>query len=475
MINSNQKTVAIIGRPNVGKSSLFNRLIGKREAIETPIPGTTRDRLFGEVSWRGVTFDLVDVAGIEFGLKAELDKNTQEGVNSAIENADLILFLVDWNEKNNDIDRRIARTLRTIKKPVLLIVNKCDNLERIESTDEFKRLGNFPVVPVSAISGKSSGDLLDIIVEKLKVKRIKIEKTENNKSDGEIKLAIIGRPNVGKSTLINTILGEKRVVVSEVPGTTRDTISINFMHKGHNIELADTAGLRRPGKIVKDTIESFASLRTNRALKECDVAVLLIDAEEGLVATDTHILGQAKEWGKGLVLAVNKIDVWADDAAFAKGEAGAPAPQKGPLCGASDEIGMRGKIDEKMAQLLFYLQKKLNFTPWLPTVFISAKDDQNIKPLLNQVIISFENRKTWIPEEELNSILKEAKENNNQIFNILSLKQKRTSPPTFEAKYCKKAPHETQLRYLENKIRDIYPLPGSPMFLDLISGKNVRK
>lgn len=457
MTNSNQKTVAIIGRPNVGKSTLFNRLVGKREAIETPIPGTTRDRLFGEVSWRGTTFDLVDVAGIEYGQKAEIDKNTQEGVNSAIENADLILFIVDWNEKNNEVDKRIARTLRTIKKPVILVTNKCDNLERLQTADEFKRLGNFTVVPVSAISGKSTGDLLDIIVQKLKVQKRMADVTPLHQdsagqaekqiaSEGDtIKLAIIGRPNVGKSTLINTILGEKRVVVSEVPGTTRDTISINFMHKGHKIELADTAGLRRPGKIVKDTIESFASLRTNKALKECDIAVLIIDAEEGLVATDTHILGQAKEWGKGLVLAVNKIDIWEDT-----------------------------KKEQFIAQLLYYLQKKLNFTPWLPTVFISAKDDQNIKPLLNQVIISYENRKTWIPEEELNKIFTEAKESNNQIFNILSLKQKRTSPPTFEALYCKKAPHKTQLRYLENKIRDIYPLPGSPMFLDLISGKNRR-
>jgi len=442
---SSQKTVAIIGRPNVGKSTLFNRLIGKREAIETPIPGTTRDRLFGEVSWRGITFDLVDVAGIEFGLKAELDKNTQAGVNSAIENADLILFIVDWNEKTNEVDRRIARTLRTIKKPVILVTNKCDNLERLQTAEEFKRLGNFPVVPVSAISGKSSGDLLDVIVEKLKVKKSETIKIEDEKVDGEVKLAIIGRPNVGKSTLINTILGEKRVVVSEVPGTTRDTISINFMHKGHKIELADTAGIRRRGKIVKDTIESFAMLRTNRALKECDVAVLLIDAEEGLVATDTHILGQAKEWGKGLVLAVNKIDLWTEE-----------------------------NKEKFMAQLLYYLQKKLNFTPWLPTVFISAKDDQNIKPLLNQVIISYENRKTWIPEEELTTILTEAKESNNQIFNILSLKQKRTSPPTFEALFCKKAPHITQLRYLENKIRDVYPLPGSPMFLDLIARQSRR-
>lgn len=439
MTKSNQKTVAIIGRPNVGKSTLFNRLIGKREAIETPIPGTTRDRLFGEVFWRGITFDLVDVAGIEYSSKAEIDKNTQEGVNSAIENADLILFIVDWNEKNNEVDRRIARTLRTIKKPVILVTNKCDNLERLQTAEEFKRLGNFTVVPVSAISGKSSGDLLDVVVEKLKVKKSEIKNIEDEKFDDEVKLAIIGRPNVGKSTLINTILGEKRVVVSEVPGTTRDTISINFMHKGHKIELADTAGIRRRGKIVKDTIESFAMLRTNRALKECDVAVLLIDAEEGLVATDTHILGQAKEWGKGLVLAVNKTDLWEES-----------------------------KKEQFMAQLLYYLQKKLNFTPWLPTVFISAKDDENIKPLLNQVIISYENRKTWIPEEELNTILTEAKESNNQIFNILSLKQKRTSPPTFEALHCKKAPHATQLRYLENRIRDVYPLPGSPMFLDLI-------
>lgn len=449
----NLKTVAVIGRPNVGKSTLFNRLIGKREAIETPVPGTTRDRLYGEVSWCGQKFDLVDVAGIEFGSKTEINKNIQEGANQAIENADLILFLVDWNEKDNEIDRRIARTLRNVKKPVLLIANKCDNLDRLQSVEEFKRLGNFPIVPVSAISGKSTGDLLDIIMKKLKEIDRKVkpaagqkEKQTDNKPEDEIKLAIIGRPNVGKSTLINTIVGEKRVVVSDVAGTTRDTISINFMHKGHKIELLDTAGIRRRGKIVKDTIESFAMLRTYRALKECDVAVLLIDAEEGLVANDTHILGMAKEWGKGLVLAVNKIDIYSEE-----------------------------DKEKFMSRTLYFLQKKLNFVPWLPTVFISAKDDENIKPLLNQVIIAFENRKTWIPEEDLTKILTDAKEINNQIYNILALRQKRTSPPTFEARYTKDAPHETQLRYLENKIRDAYPLSGSPMFLDLISGQKRRK
>ena len=477
MENSN-KTVALIGRPNVGKSTLFNRLIGRREAIETPIPGTTRDRLFGEVSWRGQEFDLVDVAGIEFGSKAEIDKNTQEGASLAIENADLILFLVDWNEKDNEADRRIARTLRGAKKPVILVANKCDNLSRLQSSEEFQRLGNFSVVPVSAISGKSTGDLLDIIVEKLqedglnpKVETKKVKNKTENESKGEIKLAIIGRPNVGKSTLINTIVGEKRAIVSEVPGTTRDAIAINFMHKGHNIELLDTAGIRRRGKIVKDTIESFAMLRTYRALKECDIAVLLIDAEEGLVANDTHILGMAKEWGKGLVLAVNKIDVWkeADDAP--EGEVGAADDADAPTIAKSAKPGTR---EAMMSRTIFTLQKKLNFTPWLPIVFISAKDDENIKPLLNQVIVANENRKTWIPQDKLNEILIDAKSTNNQIYNILSLTQKRSSPPTFEAKYTKKAPHETQLRYLENKIRDWFPLEGSPMFLDLISGKNRR-
>lgn len=447
------KTVAVIGRPNVGKSTLFNRLIGKREAIETPIPGTTRDRLYGEVSWCGNKFDLVDVAGIEYGSKDEINKNIQEGATSAIENADLILFLVDWNEKDNEIDRRIARTLRGVKKPVILVANKCDNLDRLQTTEEFNRLGNFQIVPVSAISGKSTGDLLDIIVKKLKSQEkdqgLNAKELKNNteeESKEEIKLAIIGRPNVGKSTLINTIVGEKRAVVSEIAGTTRDTISINFMHKGRKIELADTAGIRRRGKIVKDTIESFAMLRTNRALKECDIAVLLIDAEEGLVAADTHILGMAKEWGKGIVLAINKIDVWSEE----------------------DKEALMNKT-------LYILQQKLNFTPWLPTVFISAKDDENIKPLLNQVIIANENRKTWIPEEKLDAILINAKNINNQIINITSLKQKRTSPPTFEAKYIKKIPHETQLRYLENKIRDMFPLIGTPIFLDLITNKYRKK
>lgn len=441
MKNLSQKTVAIIGRPNVGKSTLFNRLIGRRMAIETPIPGTTRDRLFGEVFWRGKTFNLIDVAGIEFGGKSEIEKNIQEGVDLAIEEADLLIFLVDWNDKDNEIDKTIARKLRKSKKQVILVVNKCDNLERINNIREFNRFGNFLIVPVSAISGKNTGDLLDNITDELK----KIKKCSEDKEEKHgIKLAIIGRPNVGKSTLINAFAGEKRAIVSSVPGTTRDVVNISFSHKGQNLQLNDTAGIRRRGKIIKDTVESFALLRTYKALKECDIAILIIDGDEGLVSADANILGVAKEWGKGIILAVNKIDLWEDAQA-------------------------------QMGKMISLLQTKLNFTPWLPIVFISAKDKENIDPLLNQVLKAKANRETQIEQVALDEILKDAKEKNSQIFSIVSLRQKKSSPPTFEAQCKIKKPHITSMRYLENKIRDCYPMEGTPIYLDLLFKSKAKK
>lgn len=438
MENKN-KTVVLVGRPNVGKSTLFNRLIGRRRAIETDVPGTTRDRLYGEVTWQDKTFDLVDLAGVEFGSKKEIDQNIQAGVNLAIDQADLIVFVVDWAETSNEHDRRIARTLRKHQDKVILAVNKCDNITRFDVADSFKRLGGFPIVPISAISGKNTGDLLELIVKHLGELPLskKAEKLDT------IKLSVIGRPNVGKSTLINSIIGEKRLVVSSEAGTTRDTVSVKFFHKGGQIELIDTAGVRRRGKIEKDTIESFSLLRTHDAMKESDVVVVVIDAVEGLVASDTHILGQAKEWGKGIVLAINKIDLWGD------------------------------KTEENMNNFLFYLQDKLNFVPWLPTVFISAQDDENIKPLLNQVILANKSRETIIPEEELAQILQDAKDSNNQLISLISIRQSKNKPPIFKVVYKgAKPPHYTQIRYLENRIRDIYPMNGSPVFIDLESRKN---
>lgn len=436
MSNTNLKTVALVGRPNVGKSTLFNRLIGRREAIETDIPGTTRDRLYGEIFWCSEHFSLIDVAGLETGRLNEISQSAQESVELAISGADLIVFLVDWNDKSNDLDKIIARKLRQTNKPIILAVNKADNLERQGQIEEFKRLGSFDLIAVSAISGKSTGDLLDLICNKLKTIPNK-EKKIPKEVEGKINLAVIGRPNVGKSTLLNTIIGEKRALVSPQPGTTRDSFSVSFMHKNHLIEIADTAGIRRPGKIKHDSIESFSVLRSLRALKNADIAVLVIDTIEGLVAGDAHLLGQAIEWGKGAVLAVNKIDLWEQDEKAAMGEQ------------------------------INYLQTKLNFAPWLPTVFISAQDDKNIKPLLNQVVAAAENRQMMIPEEDLNQILEFAKERNMQLAGVTLLKQKKAAPPTFEIKIKGRRPlHATQLRYLENKIRDNYPLTGTPIFID---------
>lgn len=439
MSETKLKTVAMIGRPNVGKSTLFNRLVGRRIAIETSVPGTTRDRLFGEVSWGKSRFNLIDVAGVEFGTKKEIDLSIQDGVQYAINNTDLLLFLVDWNQKENEEDKRIARLLRNSDKEVILVVNKVDNIERHNSLDEFKRLGNFKLVPVSAISGKSSGDLLDEIVKKLS--KIKAVKKEESKIKGsQVELAIIGRPNVGKSTLLNTIIGEKRAIVSSEAGTTRDIVNVEFMHSGKNIRVADTAGLRRPGKVSKDTIESFSVLRTMSALKSSDLAILVIDATEGLVALDIHILGKAKEWGKGIILAVNKLDLVDED------------PK------------------EYMAKRIWEFQTKLNFAPWLPIVFISAEKDENVKTLLSQAMKVYENRSTIIPEDDLAAILEDAKKSNPQLLDIVALVQKKANPPIFEAIYKGRTmPHYTQIRYLENRLRDVYPLSGSPIFIDLVS------
>ena len=439
-----EKTVAIIGRPNVGKSTFFNRLVGRRIAIEAPIAGTTRDRLMGEVSWGYDKFILIDVAGIEFGSKKELEKSMQEGVQLALETADLVLFMVDWTDPDNETDKIVARHLRQSGKPTLLVVNKADNLKRQENLDRFKRLGFQSPIPVSSISGTGSGDLLDRIVEELQ-KTPAVSGITEPKPDDQIKLSIVGRPNVGKSTLLNTIIGEKRAVVSSEAGTTRDIISVSFSHLSQKVEIIDTAGIRRPGKIGKDTIESFSLIRTYRAINNCDVAIVLIDAIEGLVALDANILGRAIELGKAVVLAINKIDLVEEDQ------------------------------QEFMAKMIWRLQSQLNFAPWLPIIFVSAQDDQNIKSLLNQAINAYKARNTLIPEDELQSFLEVIKNSNNQLVSLIKFTQKSTNPPVFELKYKNKTPHPTQVRYIENKLRDIYPMSGTPVFIDLISTSRRRR
>lgn len=427
------KTVALIGRPNVGKSTLFNRLVGKRVAVETPIAGTTRDRLIEEIVWNGEKFSIVDVPGLELGSKKEIDRGTQESVDFAIESADLIVFLVDCTEKDSEQDKIVARRLKKSGKKVILAVNKVDNQERAKSINDFKRLGDFPIFAVSAISGRTSGDLLDGIVQALK--KVQTRTMSKNKNY-DLKLSIIGRPNVGKSTLLNAIIGAKRAVVSSEPGTTRDIVTVGFAHKGKNILISDTAGIRRPGKLEHDTIESFSVLRSFRALKDCDIAVLVVDGKEGMVALEANLLGEAKQLGKGIILAVNKLDLVEDKEKF---------------------MGME----------IWRLQDKLNFMPWLPVVFISALEKDNIEALLSQVVKVYENRGTTISQENLNIIKNDIVKSNSQLAGLEILRQKKVNPPIFEAKFKgKKTPHYTQIRYIENKIRDAYPLAGTPIFID---------
>jgi len=439
---SEGKTVALIGRPNVGKSTLFNRLVGKKIAIETPIPGTTRDRLFGEVFWQGESFNLIDVAGFETQKKDEINKQMQDSVMLAIEMADLILIVFDWTDKNNEADREVARKIRQSKKKAIIVVNKADNIDRIENAAEFQRFGSFPVVPVSAISGKNSGELLDLIIETLKETNAAPVPAETN---CDISLALIGRPNVGKSTLLNAIIGEKRAIVSDIPGTTRDIVNVTLNYLDKTIEILDTAGIRRRGKIKKESIESFSVIRSLRALKRSNVALILIDGSEGMVSGESTLIAQAVEWGKSVVLAVNKLDLVQDQREF-------------------------------VVRTLAILQDKLGFVPWLPVVFISAKEDINVQILLENVVSAYSNRFTEIPEEELNKIFEFAKERNSSLYGCVSLKQEKNNPPIFKLVYRgKKGLHKSLVRFIENKIRDIYPMNGTPIFIDLIKAGRANK
>ncbi|OGD64070.1 ribosome biogenesis GTPase Der [Candidatus Berkelbacteria bacterium RIFOXYA2_FULL_43_10] len=431
----NSILVAIVGRPNVGKSTLFNRLIGKRQAIESKTPGTTRDRLYGELAWNGKKILLTDTAGIQSGAKEELLEQSMAATKLAIAGADLVLLLVDFREGLTDADFQIAKSLKRCAEKVIVVANKCDNKFESAGMETFRRLGFADIVPVSAISGKASGDLLDMVTEK--AESIEIAKKEEELRGGEIKFTIVGRPNVGKSTLTNTILGREHMIVSKTPGTTRDTGNFSFKYKGKILEVVDTAGMRRKGKIDHDTVESFALIRSLKAIKESDLVVYTIDSQEKISSLDLNILGEIKDSGKSIILAVNKIDLWGEER------------------------------EAEMAKIINSLQRELNFMPWVPVVFISAKDSSNINNLLNQIIKVIEGRMTEIDEDSMRDIFKDALAMNYQIGYIKYLRFERANPPVFKIKTLKnKKAHFSHLRYLENKIRDRFPYNGTPIFID---------
>ena len=437
-----QPIVAIVGRPNVGKSTLFNKLVGERRAIVEDEPGTTRDRLYGEAEWRGREFTIVDTAGILPGEEqtatasmAEIVRATRAQAQLAIDEADAILFLVDVKEGITAADEEVAEMLRQTSKPVLVGANKADSLQRAQNAVEFWNLGLTEPIPVSAYHGTGTGDLLDALYEALPPFE------EDPEEDYKLKIAIVGRPNVGKSSLLNRLLGTERVVVSDIPGTTRDTIDTVVEYNGEKLLLIDTAGIRRRGRIDQG-IEKYSVLRAMRAIERADVALLMIDATEGITAQDAHVAGMILEAYKGIAVLVNKWDALEKDA-------------------------------ETFDQWNRHVRSALHFIPYAPVLFISAKTGQRVEKILDLALEINGERNTRVSTSKINTILRDAARahppssiHKGAHLRIFYATQAQVAPPVFL--FFSNAPDEIHFsykRYLENRIREEYPFVGTPIIL----------
>ncbi len=427
-------TVAIVGRPNVGKSTLFNRILGGRDAIVSDEAGTTRDRHFGEADWGGRKFWLVDTGGLMPGSTNSMDVAVREQVELAVQQAQLVVFVVDGKEGLNPVDREIAVQLRKAKRPVLLAVNKLDDYPQTSAHLGFYELGLGDPLPVSASVGKASGDLLDEIVAHLPPK-------DEADDDSAIGVAVVGRPNAGKSSLINKLLGENRLVVSDQPGTTRDAIDTPLRYKGKTLNFIDTAGLRRRAK-VQDDIEFYSTLRTHRAIEQADVCVLVVDAENGMHAQDLRIATEAWDRGAGLIVAVNKWDLIPDkDANTAK----------------------RGQDQ---------LVEKAPFLRYVPFVYISALTGQRVNNIQEKILEVAEARDRRVQTAELNRVLESLIARNappqqpGVEVKLLYASQIGTRPPTIAI--VSNRPDdvpEAYQRYLHHGFRAEWGFDGAPLRL----------
>lgn len=436
--------VALVGRPNVGKSTLFNRIVGKRLAVVSETPGTTRDRLYADAEWGGADFLLVDTGGIELleGWHTEpLSEDSEQFLplirqqaEMAIATADAVILVVDGRGGLTAADREVGEILRRSQKPTFIAANKLESTKLWDTAYEFYELGVGEVFPISALHGTGVGDLLDAVVETL-------PPYEEEEAAGDtIKVALLGRPNVGKSTLLNKILGEERAIVSPIAGTTRDAIDTHFTWEGRSFTLIDTAGIRRRGKIDPG-VEKYSVLRTLRVLRRADVALLLIDATEGLTAQDTHIAGMITEENVSVIVIVNKWD------AIAK-----------------DTYTINEYTDT--------LRQGLNFLPYVPFLFVSALTGQRINRILPQVVAVSEARALRIPTGELNKLMREAVSQHappgkaGLHVKFFYATQASVAPPTFVFFVNKPEwVHFSYQRYLENQIRAAYPFPGTPIKL----------
>lgn len=425
--------VAIVGRPNVGKSTLFNRIVGRPVAIVEDEPGTTRDRIGADTEWSGYAFTLVDTGGLEITPGSDLARRVKEQAEIAIREADVVIFLVDVREGITASDLEVADLLRRSGKPVIVAVNKCDNPERRLMANEFYQLGLAPVVAISALHGQGINDLLDEVVARLPA-RVPEEEIE------AIRAAIVGRPNVGKSSLLNAIVGSERAIVSEQPGTTRDTIDTLIEWRGERIILVDTAGIRRRGRIEAG-IERYSVLRALRAINRSDISVLVLDAVEGVTAQDAHLAGYIRDAGRGCLLAVNKWDL----------------------------IPKTPNIDHEYTQ---HVRSALKFMPWAPIIFLSAKTGENVQQVLDLLLTIQQERSRRVPTAVLNEVLRAAIQAHppppvgGKRLKIYYITQAEIRPPTFV--FFVNDPdllHFSYERFLENRLREAFGFQGTALRL----------
>jgi GTP-binding protein len=442
--------VAIVGRPNVGKSTFFNRMIGEPRAIVEDLPGTTRDRLYGDTDWNGREFILVDTGGLELGTSSDITARIRAQVQLAIEEADVIVFMVDARAGIASADAEIADLLRRAGKPVVLAANKADNAARRQEAVEFYTLGLGEPITLSSSQGTGTGDVLDAITDALPPAE------EEAEVEVEIpRVAIVGRPNVGKSSLVNAVLGTDRVIVNEAPGTTRDAIDSKVEHNGHPLILVDTAGIRRRGRIGPG-VEKYSVLRATRAIERCDVAVLLIDATEGITAQDVHIAGTIHEAGRGVVVVINKWDLIKEKRAQHRAGTAPPLEDEPPDAQAFKEA----------------VKRDLKFIPYAPVIFAAAKTRYHIAPILDEALKIYEERKRRIPTAKLNEVVKTALLRHppahvkGRTLRIYYVTQAEISPPTFI--FFINDPellHWSYERYLENQLRLAFGFDGTAIRL----------
>lgn len=425
--------VAIVGKPNVGKSTFFNYIVGQRISIVEDTPGVTRDRVYAEANWRGRDFTLIDTGGIEPESEDIILSQMREQANIAIEVADVILFLTDIRQGVTAADQDIAIMLKKSRKPVILVCNKADNYGTVdENIYEFYNLGLGDPYSISAANAKGIGDVLDAIYDTFP------EKKDNEEEGTIIKVAVIGKPNVGKSSLINRILGENRVIVSDIAGTTRDAIDSEFENEYGKYVLIDTAGVRKKSKI-NERIEKFSIMRTELAIERSDVCLLLIDATEGVTEQDTKIAGMAHEAGKGIIIVVNKWDAY------------------------EKETGTLEKYTKEVYEKLAYLS-------YAPILFISAKTGQRVQKLFEMTNMVANQNAMRISTAMLNQVINEAialvqpPTDKGRRLKILYITQASTKPPTFVIFVnSKKLFHFSYERYLVNQIRKEFGLQGTPI------------